>query len=250
MTEEAYDQYSDGKAQTKWDLIVEFAVAYRYVILILFIVIFGAIMLTDVSIPSLGFAGWFLVASLIGGLTIGSSAVMYELSDYLSDRRVRVMLAPVNEGIADIVKIPRKTFGSYDIVGTSFPDRRTLTGGKALIARAIDFDKGIIVPATEFDDDKYPDDIDIIGEDGDGSQVQKYRNALLEDAHERHEITVDQEVIREGAMRDAVDMYSKALRDVRDGDIEVEHLNDEQTEVAAEQMIQQAAQSSPGDDDE
>jgi len=120
-----------------------------------------------------------------------------------------------------------------------------------LVARAIDFDDEVIIPAQEFDDDKYPDDLDIIGEDGDGSQIAKYRKALLDDARERHEITVDQEVIRESALGDAVNIYSKALRDVRDGEIEVEHLNDEQVEVQAEQVIQQAAQSATdGESDE
>jgi uncharacterized membrane protein YccC len=62
---------------------------------------------------------------------------------------------------------------------------------------------------------------------------------------------VDEEVIKESAMGDAVDMFSKALRDVRDGDINLQHMNDDQVEVQAEQLIQQAAQASPeGGNDE
>lgn len=252
MSEQAYDQYADGRAMTKWDYIVDIVTSYKHYIGIGVLLFGGLVIGGFVHVPELKFWHWFLGLSFIGGLTIGSSAVLYELSEYLRDRRVRVMLAPVNSGVADVIRIPRKTFGRYDVYGTKFPDRRLLTRGKVLVARAIDFEKELIVPAQEFDDDNYPDDIDIIGEDGDGTQVQKYRNALLEDARERHEITVDQEVIRESAMGSAVDMYSKALRDVRDGDIEVEHLNDEQIEVAAEQVVEQAAQAdmSDGDSDE
>jgi len=145
----------------------------------------------------------------------------------------------------DVIRIPRKTFSQFDILGKHFPERRTVTGETVFTARAIDFDNQVIVPAGEFVGRReVPDDIDLIAEDADGTQIEKYRRALLEDARSYHEITVDEEVIKESAMGDAVDMFSKALRDVRDGDINLQHMNDDQVEVQAEQLIQQAAQAS------
>ncbi|MFD1565587.1 hypothetical protein ACFR99_18820 [Haloarchaeobius amylolyticus] len=241
--DDAYNEYTEKNSKTKWDRIHDLLVEYKRYIGITTGIIIIAGLAGWIDLPRLQFYHWFLLSSFGLGITIGSGAVLHELSDYLKDRRVRVMLAPVSSGVTDVIKIPRKTFGQFDVIGTTFPDRRLMTGGKILVARAIDFDRQIIVPAQEFDDEKYPDDLDIIGEDGDGSQVKKYRQALLDDARERHEITVDQEVIRESALGDAVDIYSKALRDVRDGDVEVEQMSDEQTEVQAEQIIQQAAES-------
>lgn len=243
----------EGRKKTKWDKLIDFLDRFKWFILI---GIAGTIVAGHfgyLKLPEFGLVEWFWTLCAFTGISIGASAVLYELEDYLKDRRVQVSIAPVQSGMHDVVRIPRKTFGEFDVIGTRFPDRRLLDGSKILVARAIDFDEQIIVPAQEFDDGKYPDDLDLIGEDADGQQIEKYRNALLQDARERHEITVDKEVIRESAMGDAVDLFADALKDVRDGDIELEQMDDQQVEVQAEQLIQAAAQQNPdngGDDDE
>ncbi|MFD1646657.1 hypothetical protein [Haloarchaeobius litoreus] len=246
---DAYEDYTEGRKRTKWDAVADVVVGYKRYIAGALLVLLIAGNLGWIDLPRVTFAHWFVALALAAGATIGSSAVLYELQDYLDDRRIRLSLAPVNSGVHDVIKVPRKTFSKFRVVGTKFPDRRLITGGKVLVARAIDFDNQVIVPAQEFDDDKYPDDLDLIGDDADGAKIAQYREALLEDARERQRITVDEEVIRESAMGDAVDMFSKALRDVRDGDINLQQMDDQQVAVQAEQLIQDAAQASVDDAD-
>jgi NACalpha-BTF3-like transcription factor len=106
--------------------------------------------------------------------------------------------------------------------------------------RAIDFSRGIFVPAVEFDDEKYPDDIELISENADASKIEQYRKALLEDAREYQNVTTDREVIRESAMGDTVQVFASAMRDVRDADINLSQMDDEQVMVQAEQLAKDA----------
>jgi len=85
---------------TKWDYIVDIVVAYKIYIGVTGIGLGIASVAGWISLPELEFWHWFILSALVGGLTIGSSAVLYELSDYLADRRVRVILAPVQTGLA------------------------------------------------------------------------------------------------------------------------------------------------------
>jgi len=254
MTEkQQLDDYVENRKQTRWQQLSEWiSDNLKYIApFVIVVLILGQQGIIDV--PALGVEGWFYVASGILGGTLGVYAVMYVIEDYLRDRRVQVALTPLDSPCLDVVKIPRRTFADFTVVGSRFPDRNTIGGSKVLAARAIDFKNKVIVPAGEFPaSEQYPDDIDLIAEDADPSRVQQYRNALIQDARERRKITVDREVIREDAMGDAVDLFADALREVRDADIEMEQLSDGEIDAKAEDIVRTMAQKRPdeGGDEE
>jgi hypothetical protein len=255
MTEkQQLDDYVENRKQTRWQQATEWiSDNLKYIAgFVLLVAILGQQGVIDV--PKLGVEGWFYVSSAILGGTVGVYAVMYVIEDYLRDRRVQVALTPLDSPYLDVIKIPRRTFADFDVIGSRFPDRNTIGGSKVLAARAIDFDSKVIIPAGEFPaEEQYPDDIDLIAEDADPSRVQQYRNALIQDARERRKITVDREVIRESAMSDSVDLFADALREVRDADIEMEQMTDAEIESTAEDIVRTMAQQQPdegGESDE
>lgn len=249
MTEkQQLDDYVESRKQTKWQQLTEWVSDnLKYIAgFVIVVLILGQQGVIDV--PRLGVEGWFYVISGLLGGTVGVYSVMYVIEDYLQDRRVQVALTPVDSPYLDVIKIPRRTFADYTVVGSRFPDRNTIGGSKVLAARAIDFESKVIIPAGEFPaEEQYPDDVDLIAEDADPSRVEQYRQALIEDARERRKITVDREVIRESAMSDSVDLFADALREVRDADIEMEQMSDGEIEAKAEDIVRTMAQQQPGE---
>lgn len=244
MSDDRVAEYTpEGREKTKWDKLLNLFDRFKWWILVLFGVGLLAIHFGYLKFPDLTLVHYYWILAAFAGLSIGASAVINEIEDYLKDRRVQVSLAPVNSGVHDVVRIPRKTFSEFDIVGSRFPDRRLIDGSKILVARAIDFKERIIVPAQEFDDEKYPDDLDLIGENADGNQIQKYRNAMLQDATERRNITVDKEVVRETAEGEVINRFADALAELRNSDVEISELKDEEDFQQAAELALQAADS-------
>jgi hypothetical protein len=248
------EDYVENRKQTRWQQATEWiSDNLKYIAgFAIIVAVLGQQGIIDV--PKLGVEGWFYVSSAILGGTVGVYAVMYVIEDYLRDRRVQVALTPIDSPYLDVIKIPRRTFAEFTVIGSRFPDRNTIGGSKVLAARCIDFKNKVIIPAGEFPaEEQYPDDLSLIAEDADPSKVEQYREALIEDARERRKITVDKEVIRESAMSDSVDLFADALREVRDANIELEQMSDAEVEAKAEDIVRTMAQQQPedgGDDGE
>jgi hypothetical protein len=241
------DDYTNAR-MTLWDKIFIGIKENKWYIMVGIAGIIVANYFGLINLPNLQFKHYFWALSAFSGYALLGTRMMSLMSDYIRDRRVQVALTPPHMDVLELIGIPRKTFSQYVNQGGELTDRTRLDGTKVLTVRGIDFIRKKLQPASEVpNDDRYPDDIDLIGEDADKQQIQKYRNAMIEDVQELHRRTVDEEVIKETAMSDAVDLFASALMDVRDKDIDLNQMDEKQIEVQAEQAIQTMAEQQPED---
>lgn len=240
-----------GTPRTTWEKFADELYRWRRYIGGLTIILIIAGLFGWIPIPQVEFKHWFLVSCFVSGVFLATPLVLGQLKPYLSDKRVRVGVAPANGDMYDIINFPQNTFNEFSVVGSRLPQRRTASGETVYTVRAIDFSRGIFVPAVEFEDGKYPDDIELISENASPSKIEQYRKALLDDAREYQNVTTDREVIRESAMGDTVQVFASAMRDVRDADINLSQMDDEQVMVQAEQLAKDAqGQLNEGEADE
>lgn len=240
--------------KTREELVVDLLKSYRtYVFLSIFGYLIGAYVLSvfpRVGIPRLA---WFVGGLAVVGYLIGGTSVMYRVKPYLTDKRVTVGLATVDGDVYDTVKIPRETFTEFTVLGEKFPERKSVLGSTVLVARYIDFENRIIVPAGDFPrDEDVPDDVDLIGDDGDAKKVEEYRQSLLYYAKQGRDATTDRIVLKEEAVQDVVNEFAVMFEEMRDSESEelsVENLEKEMDTIIREMSVANQ-QSVTGDEDE
>jgi hypothetical protein len=237
-----YRDTSKGfRRRDRWDILADLLVSYKTYIALSPVVYLILQRLDVVPKIVIGDLEKILIISLVGGLTIGTKLTWEAVENYIEDKRVNILLASVGSRVVDVVKVPREKFAELDVIGgNEFPDRTTPHGSRVFSSRQIDFENFNIVPAGDFpDDSKYPDDISLIGAQGDSNQVMKYRNAMMSDAKRGRNALRDSEFQKESAKNEEMNEIASTLERVRGGnDADPEEMSAEETIKQAEQVLQ------------
>jgi hypothetical protein len=251
---EVYANSLGKREKTREELLVELLKSYKtYVVVGLGIYTISALQ-GWLPVPNLAPVHWYVLTILSTGYFIAGPRFKKVIKPHLEDPRVPVAVTEVGGRILDIFRFPRAEFGDYDIQGSRFPERQSMYGNKVLVARAVDWGSKVLVPGGEFPgDDRYPDDPDLLGEDADGSQVQRLKEALLEDAERGRLATRDEVIQREKARQEAVNDLAVMFQELRSSEgTDLEEDNPDDLAEDAEKVIRDMAiqQQNAGGSDE
>lgn len=222
---------------------------FRYILISLAVyVILG--LLGHVPLPDI--KRWQVVvasALMIGRYIVGPSIRVIYGDRFTPDGQE--LRLDSNAGVADTVTFPTNTFAQYDIVGRLGETTRTITGDTQWRIRGIDTENKLLYPAgTVPEDDRYPDDYEVIAQEGDLSAVAALEDALREDALEGRKNRVSDEVRMEMAMQEVTKQVSTAMKDLRNSsnaDISDGEIDDKADETSGEIIRIFADQNGGGD---